>query len=209
MVSEPPSPPERPNDYPPAALWPRLLARILDALAVAAPFVLLGPMRRPVAAALTVAALVLCADRLFGPGRSLGKRVAGLRVVVLHKRQPGGITASMRRNALFAIAVLPVAAGSFAALCWAAAAVAGVSALEAAVALSPLTRDLGRRRLGDLLAGTQVIDASIPLGLPSSTSMLRPRTAAAIGAVPRMPRAHLSPDSLSGHPSEDPACVSH
>jgi hypothetical protein len=39
--------------------------------------------------------------------------------------------------------------------------------LEAAVALRPLSRDLGQRRLGDLLAGTQVIDGRVALGLHS------------------------------------------
>jgi len=52
--------------------------------------------------------------------------------------------------------VVPALAGAAPQL--AAAALACVVVLEAGVALRPLTRELGQRRLGDLIAGTQVID---------------------------------------------------
>jgi len=206
--AEPPSMPERPNGYPPAQVGARLVARLIDGLAVSAPFVLLDPLRRPVIAALTAAALVLCADRLFGPGRSLGKRLTGLRVLVLRTRLPGGITASMRRNALFAVAILPAAAGTPASLAWACAALAAVAVLEACVAFSPLTRDLGRRRTGDLLAGTQVIDASIPLGLSIPVATSRARAAATVSAAPRHAARANTPISARRNPPEEPACAS-
>src|SRR5438067_1310730 len=47
-----------------------------------------------------------------------------------------------------------------------------------AVALRPLTRDLGQRRIGDLLASTQVVDGSIALGL----GLVAPRDASPAAA---------------------------
>ena len=187
MDAEPPSQataPGNPGGYPPADLARRLLARACDALALALVIALLGPLRRSLVATLSAVALILCGDRLFGPGRSLGKKLAGLRVVVLRTRLAGGITASMRRNALFAVAVLPAAGGTRESLLWALVALVAAAALECGVLLAPLTRDLGRRRLGDLLAGTQVIDASIPLGLAAPKLPSR-APAAAISAAPR------------------------
>ena len=181
MDAEPPSPPESPSGYPPADAARRAVARLCDTLAAAIPFALPG-VARPIAV-LVAAALVLCGDRLFGPGRSLGKRLAGLRVIVVKTRQPGGITASMRRNLWFAASLLPLAIHSqniyitFSAII-------GIASIEAAIAVLPLTRDLGRRRLGDLLAGTQVIDASIPLAL-AAAKPARPVSAQPISASHR------------------------
>ena len=181
MDAEPPSSPET-SGYPPADAGRRALARLCDSICAAAPFFLLGPTRRPIAALIAMA-IVLCGDRLFGPGRSLGKRLAGLRVIVVKTRQPGGITASMRRNLWFAASLLPLAIHSqniyitFSAII-------GIASIEAAIALLPLTRDLGRRRLGDLLAGTQVIDASIPLAL-AAAKPARPVSAQPISASHR------------------------
>ena len=88
----PPSP-----GYPPADFRRRAVARSLD-LAIALAPLLLVPRGHLRAGQILSAALLLCGDSLFGPGRSLGKRLAGLRVLVLGRPRPcGGVwTASCR-----------------------------------------------------------------------------------------------------------------
>ena len=152
-----------PPSYPLADLRRRALARAVDLCIGLAPLLLVRGHAR--AGELISLALILCADALFGAGRSLGKRAAGLRVVVLATRRPAGISACLRRNSVFAAALLPVLLGAPHPIAVTLAALGALLALEAGVALRPLTRDLGARRLGDLLAGTQVIDASLALGL--------------------------------------------
>ena len=172
--AEPPS-----QAYPPADFRRRVLARVIDLLIALAPL-LLVPRGRPRAGEILSAALLLCGDSLFGPGRSLGKRLAGLRVVVLATRRPSGTRESMLRNVLFVLGLLPAVLG--APVLFSAGALGCIALLEAGVALRPLTRDLGRRRIGDLLAGTQVIDASIALGLRAPAAREAPRTAAPLAS---------------------------
>ncbi len=157
--AEPPG--QRPT-YPPADFRRRVLGRAVDLLIALAP-VVLAPRGHPHAGELLCAALLLFGDSLFGAGRSLGKRLAGLRVVVLATHRPAGMRESVLRNLPFALAVVPAAMGASRPIF--AAALACLVVLEAYVALRPLTRDLGQRRIGDLLAGTQVIDGRIALGL--------------------------------------------
>ncbi|HUJ26030.1 MAG TPA: hypothetical protein VLW85_08435 [Myxococcales bacterium] len=157
MKSEPPG-------HSPADFRRRVLARAVDLLIAVAPM-LLVPRGRLAWGEGLCAALLLCGDGLFGPGRSLGKRLAGLRVMSLSTWRPAPLRATMVRNALFALALLPALLGAH--LEVSAAALLCMLTLEGLVATRPLTRDLGRRRLGDLLAGTQVIDASIAIGLPA------------------------------------------
>jgi len=64
--------------------------------------------------------------------------------------------------------------------------------LEAGVALRPLTRDLGQRRLGDLIAGTQVIDGRVALGLET-----RPVTNRAPATAPLASRAAREEDHIA------------
>ncbi|HXN81203.1 MAG TPA: hypothetical protein VN883_01930 [Myxococcales bacterium] len=161
LQAEPPG-----TRYPPADLRRRALARALDFLLAFSPLVLV-PATRVTAGLMLSAALLLCGDRLFGPGRSLGKRFAGLRCIVLSTRRPAGLAASLRRNGLFAFALLPAFLGARPRLLWTLSLLCAASLLELAVILRPLTRDLGQRRLGDLVAGTQVIDASLAVGLPA------------------------------------------
>lgn len=157
--AEPPG--QRPS-YPPADFRRRAIARGLDLLVALAPLWLV-PRGHPLAAALLAAAILLLGDSLFGAGRSLGKRVAGLRVVTLATRRPAGVRESVLRNLLFAVAFAPALAGTPPQI--SAVALACIVVLETGVALRPLTRDLGQRRLGDLIAGTQVIDGRLALGL--------------------------------------------
>jgi uncharacterized RDD family membrane protein YckC len=148
--------------YPPADFRRRAIARGIDLLIALLPL-LLVPRGHPLATAVLCAALLLFADSLFGPGRSLGKRLTGLRVVVLASRRPAGVRESVLRNGLFVLGLPPGLAGAAPEL--GAAALACIVVLEAGVALRPLTRDLGQRRLGDLIAGTQVIDGRLAIGL--------------------------------------------
>jgi uncharacterized RDD family membrane protein YckC len=158
MKAEPPS-------HPPADFRRRVLARAVDLLIAVAPL-LLVPRGHPLWGEALCAAFLLCGDSLFGPGRSLGKRFAGLRVLSLASRRPAQLRESLLRNAVFAVTLLPALLGARVQV--SAAALLCVLALEGFVATRPLTKDFGRRRLGDLLAGTQVIDASLALGLPSA-----------------------------------------
>jgi len=156
-----------PPSYPPADFRRRVLARAIDLLIALAPLLLLPRSHRRLGE-LLCAALLLLGDSLFGPGRSLGKRVAGLRVVVLSTRRPAQLRESILRNGLFALTLAPAIAGAPVQI--SAAALLCVLALEGLMATRPLTRDLGQRRLGDRLAGTQVIDASLALGLPAAVA---------------------------------------
>jgi uncharacterized RDD family membrane protein YckC len=166
-----------PPSYPPADPRRRTVARAVDLCIGVLPLVLV-PGGHPRAGALLSAILLVAGDSLFGTGRSLGKRAAGLRVISLRTRRPAGIEACLRRDAIFAAAPLPALLGAPHALLVTTVALLAVCALEAYIALRPLTRDFGHRRLGDLFAGTQVIDGSIALGVAQATHAdSRPATA--------------------------------
>jgi uncharacterized RDD family membrane protein YckC len=190
-------PPKPGSGYPPADFRRRAVARCIDLLLALSPL-LLVPRSHPRPGEILAAALLLCGDALFGPGRSLGKRLAGLRVVALASRRPAGTRESMARNAIFVLGLLPALFG--APLQLSLGALACIVLIEAAVALQPLTRDLGQRRLGDLLAGTQVIDASIAIGLRVPPPAEAPRTPA--------PLASRAARSTEHTPEEEAQCVS-
>lgn len=177
-----------PPSYPPADVRRRAVARALDLCVALAPLLLMREHAR--AGGLLSLALLLCADALFGTGRSLGKRAAGLRVVQLATRRPAGIAACLRRNAIFAIALLPALFGAAHPVAVSLAVLAVLLAVETGVAFQPLTRDLGARRIGDLIAGTQVIDASLALGLKERVKQKAARAAAGLAAS-RAARAKL------------------
>ncbi|HKC61300.1 MAG TPA: RDD family protein [Myxococcales bacterium] len=169
-----------PPSYPPADVRRRALARAVDLCVALAPLLLMREHAR--AGELLSLALLLCADALFGTGRSLGKRAAGLRVVQLATRRPAGIAACLRRNAIFAISLLPALFGASHPVAVTLAVLAVLLAVETGAAFQPLTRDLGARRIGDLIAGTQVIDASLALGLKEPVAKNAARTAAGLAA---------------------------
>ena len=200
-----------PPSYPPADVRRRAAARAIDLCVGLAPLLLVREHGR--AGALLSFALLLCADALFGTGRSLGKRAAGLRVVQLATRRPAGISSCLRRNAIFAIALLPAVLGASHPVAVTLALLAVLLAVETAVAFQRLTRDLGARRLGDLYAGTQVIDASVALGLkqpvadaaaPAAAGLAASRAARGRGEEPAVAPAQLHADA--GPPEE--ACAS-
>jgi len=186
---DPAEPPGQRPSYPPADFRRRVFARAIDLLVALAPL-LLVPRGHPLATALLCAGLLLFADSLFGPGRSLGKRLAGLRVVVLATRRPAGVRESVLRNGVFVLAAAPMLAGAAPQL--SGAALACIVVLEAGIALRPLTRDLGQRRLGDFIAGTQVIDARLALGLEA-----RPLANSAPATAPLASRAARQKDSTA------------
>jgi uncharacterized RDD family membrane protein YckC len=183
---EQPDPPGPRPSWPPADFRRRAIARAIDLLVALAP-ILLVPAGHPFAVGLLSAALLLFADALFGAGRSLGKRLAGLRVLVVASSRPSGVRESILRNGIFLFGLAPAFTGAASPL--AGAALACVIVLEAAVALRPLTRDLGQRRLGDLLAGTQVVDGRVALGLET-----RPVRNAAPATAPLASRAAREED---------------
>jgi uncharacterized RDD family membrane protein YckC len=188
------SDPPGPQSYPPADFRRRAGARSIDLLIAAGPLILVerGHLLPGV---ILSAALLLSSDFLF-VGRSLGKRLAGLRVLILATRRPAGVRESILRNFIFALGLLPVIMG--APLQFTFGAIVCIALLEAVVALRPLTRDFGRRRIGDLIAGTQVIDASIALGLRAPRPAETPRTTAPLAS-----RAARSSEK------ETAACASH
>ena len=132
METEPPG-------YPPADARRRAVARGVDLLLAVTPLLLVHSR----AGEILAAALLLFGDSLFGPGRSLGKRLAGLRVIALSGR-PANQRQSFLRNGLFLFGLLPACFGQAPSL--ALAAFACVCAVEAWIALMPMTRDLGQRR---------------------------------------------------------------
>src|SRR3954471_2066835 len=174
--AEPPGPA---REYPPADFRRRALARAVDLFIALLP-IFLSPRGHPRAGELLFAALLLYGDSLFGPGRSLGKRLLGLRVVVLATRRPSGMRDSVLRNLPFALAVLPAVFGASRPLF--ALALCCIVAAEALVALRPLTRDLGQRRLGDLLAGTQVVDSRVALDLDTNPAVNPARVSAPLAS---------------------------
>ncbi len=177
---------------PPADFWRRGIARAIDLLIALAPL-WLAPRGHPIAAALLSGAILFFSDSLFGPGRSLGKRLAGLRVVVLATRRPAGVRESVLRNGLFVVGIAPALASAPPQI--SAVALLCIIVLETGVALRPLTSDLGQRRLGDLVAGTQVIDGRVALTLPE-----RPVSNGARATAPLASRA--------AREEEDTACAS-
>jgi len=177
---QPADPPGQSPSYPHADFRRRGIARGVDLLVALAPLWLV-PRGHPFAAALLSAALLLFGDALFGAGRSLGKRLAGLRVIALAWRRPANVRESALRNAVFAVTMIPAMAGYPQV---SAVALAGAVVVETWVALRPLTRDFGQRRLGDLIGGTQVIDGRLALGLES-----RPVTNGARATAPLASRA--------------------
>jgi uncharacterized RDD family membrane protein YckC len=138
------------SPYPKVEFWPRLLAKIADAL-VAALFAWLVPV---VGAAMAIAYLLLC-DGLPN-GQSPGKRLLGVKVVHVPTRRSCTVRPSVIRN-------LPIAVGA-AFLLEPFLAIVAVPILIFELYMAH-TDALGIR-IGDVFADTQVIDAKVPLEAP-------------------------------------------
>ena len=137
------------SPYPKADLGLRGMARLLDfGLAFALAWLLppLGP--------LLAAAYLLLADGL-SHGQSLGKRIFGVRAVVVARRAPAGYRESVLRNAPFGLVMVFVAVP----LLWPVLLIAGVP-IVAFEAWQVFDDRLGIR-IGDFFADTQVVDAKV------------------------------------------------
>ena len=137
------------SPYPKADLTLRGLARAAD-FAVAFALGEVSPQLGPILAAF----YLLVADGLM-QGQSIGKKVFGVRAVVVPRRAPAGWHESMLRNAPFAL----VAVFWSVPLLWPVLFVAGVPivAFEAYMIWS----DRLGIRIGDVFADTQVVDAKV------------------------------------------------
>jgi uncharacterized RDD family membrane protein YckC len=136
--------------YPKAQILNRGIAKLIDLFIVAAA----GQMLVPVGF-LGGLAYILIADGFAG-GRSIGKRLIGLQTVLPDRRIAAGFRESIIRNLPFAVAQVAFAIPYVGWL------VSGaIIAFEAVLILG---NEQGRR-LGDEVAGTQVLDAG-RLALP-------------------------------------------
>ncbi|WP_455246157.1 RDD family protein [Petrachloros mirabilis] len=133
--------------YPKAQVLNRFIAKLIDLFLAAAAAEIIVPV-----GFLVGLAYLLVADGFAG-GRSIGKRLIGLQTVLPETREPAGFRESIIRNIPFAFAQLTFAVpyvGPY--LGWLVSAV--VVGFEAVLIIG---NEQGRR-LGDELAGTQVLD---------------------------------------------------
>jgi RDD family protein len=134
--------------YPKAQVLNRFIAKLIDLFLAAAAAEVIAPV-----GFLAGLAYLLVADGFAG-GRSVGKRLIGLQTILPGTRESAGFRESIIRNIPFAAAQLAFAipyVGPY--VGWLASAV--IVGFEAILIIG---NEQGRR-LGDELAGTQVLDA--------------------------------------------------
>ncbi|HET8539552.1 MAG TPA: RDD family protein [Anaeromyxobacter sp.] len=149
------------SPYPKADLTLRGLARLAD-FALAFVLAQTAPQVGPVLAAF----YLLVADGLMH-GQSVGKRIFGVRTVVIPRRAPAGYHESVLRNAPFALVAVFWAVP----LLWPLLIVAGLP-IVGFEAYMIFTDRLGIR-IGDIFADTQVVDAKV---LAKDAAVARPLT---------------------------------
>jgi hypothetical protein len=137
------------SPYPKADLTLRGLARLVD-FTLAFVLAQASPQIGPVLAAI----YLLAADGLMS-GQSVGKKIFGIRTVVVPRRAAAGYHESVLRNAPFALVAVFWAVP----LLWPMLFVAGVP-IVAFEAYMIFTDRLGVR-IGDVFADTQVVDAKV------------------------------------------------
>jgi RDD family len=130
--------------YPKAQVLNRFIAKLIDLFLAAAAAEIISPV-----GFLGGVAYLLVADGFAG-GRSIGKRLIGLQTVLPSTREPAGFRESIIRNIPFAVAQLLFAVPYVGWL--------GSAAIVMFEAILIIGNEQGRR-LGDELAGTQVLDA--------------------------------------------------
>lgn len=133
--------------YPKAQVLNRFIAKLIDLFLAAAVAEIVSPV-----GFLVGLAYLLVADGFVG-GRSVGKRLIGLQTVLPDTREPAGFRESIIRNIPFAAAQLSFVVpyiGPY--LGWLVSAV--IVGFEAVLIIG----NAQGRRLGDELAGTQVLD---------------------------------------------------
>lgn len=136
--------------YPKAQVLNRSIAKLIDVFIVAAADQMIVPV-----GFLAGLAYILIADGFAG-GRSIGKRLIGLQTVLPDRRESAGFRESIIRNLPFAVAQLAFAVPYVG---WIVS--VAIMALEGILIIG---NEQGRR-LGDEIAGTQVLDAG-RLALP-------------------------------------------
>jgi hypothetical protein len=136
--------------YPKAQVLNRGIAKLIDLFIVAAASQMIGPV-----GFLAGLAYILISDGFAG-GRSIGKRLIGLQTVFPGRREAAGFRDSIIRNLPFAVAQLAFAIPYVG---WLVSVV--IIGFEAVLILG---NEQGRR-LGDEVAGTQILDAG-RLALP-------------------------------------------
>ena len=136
--------------YPKAQVLNRGIAKLIDIFIVAAADQMIVPV-----GFLAGLAYILIADGFAG-GRSIGKRLIGLQTVLPDRRESAGFRESIIRNLPFAVAQLAFAVPYVG---WIVS--VAIMALEGVLIIG---NEQGRR-LGDEIAGTQVLDAG-RLALP-------------------------------------------
>ncbi|MEQ1792495.1 MAG: RDD family protein [Nitrospiraceae bacterium] len=136
--------------YPKAQVLNRGIAKLIDIFIVAAADQMIVPV-----GFLGGLAYILIADGFAG-GRSIGKRLIGLQTVLPDRRESAGFRESIIRNLPFAVAQLAFAVPYVG---WIVS--VAIMALEGVLIIG---NEQGRR-LGDEIAGTQVLDAG-RLALP-------------------------------------------
>ncbi|MGQ0507067.1 MAG: RDD family protein [Myxococcaceae bacterium] len=147
------------SPYPKCSLWLRTVARCIDLCIAAGIYNVTGA-----AGAVMALLFLLMADGLL-PGQSLGKRIAGIKVVHLPTRQAARFRESMLRNAPFGLVVLfgmmppPLGQVAF---------IAGTVFIGTVEAYRAVRDPLGIR-LGDIWAETQVIDGKVVAGMGELT----------------------------------------
>lgn len=136
--------------YPKAQVLNRFIAKLIDVFLAAAAAEVIVPV-----GFLAGLAYLLVADGFAG-GRSIGKRLIGLQTILPDTREPAGFRESIIRNIPFAVAQLAFAVPYVGWL---------VSATVVVFEAILIIGNEQGRRLGDELAGTQVLDAG-RLALP-------------------------------------------
>jgi uncharacterized RDD family membrane protein YckC len=164
------------SPYPKADLTLRGLARLADftlAWVVAQSVPQVGP--------LLAAFYVLVADGLMS-GQSVGKRIFGVRTVVVPRRAPAGWHESVLRNSPFALVAVFYAVP----ILWPVLFVVGVP-IVAFEAYMIFTDRLGVR-IGDIFADTQVVDAKVLSKAGEIAHGIRPVAPAPPGSSPTATR---------------------
>jgi uncharacterized RDD family membrane protein YckC len=138
-----------PSPYPKADLTLRILARLADFA-----FAIVAARLHPPFGPLIAAAYLLLGDGI-SHGQSFGKRIFGVRAVVISRRAPAGFRESILRNAPFGLVMVFVAVP----LLWPVLLVAGVP-IVAFETWQVFDDKLGVR-IGDFFADTQVVDAKV------------------------------------------------
>ncbi len=154
------------SPYPKAAILPRAIARIADTVVALALSAIAGEV-----GVIAGFMYLLVADAIHN-GQSVGKRVAGIRVVHVPTRAPANVVQSVIRNSPFALAFAFYAtplAGWFLLL------VVGLPLL-AFEGYMVYSDHLGIR-IGDVFADTQVVDTKVVAGspVPLTAAPLAPR----------------------------------